>query len=250
MNRKIILALFVIATVLISAGCVYASDTNSLNTTEDSSQLSVNDNENILSDDSTSTFDDLNKKVQNSDNEIEITEDYSFDGQIDTNHTKGILINKSNIVINGNNHIIDAKNQAGIFLNNITINNLVLKNGNNSALIQLNGMNIITNNVTFINCSCGNLNGMHIGGAVLSMDSKYTSNDDKFLNNYAPTGAAIYSEWSEIRISNGLFKSNKTAPLGLIYAVSDTKLYIYNSTFANTTSKYATAYTSIREMSI
>lgn len=35
MNRKIILALFVIATVLISAGCVYASDTNSLNTTED-----------------------------------------------------------------------------------------------------------------------------------------------------------------------------------------------------------------------
>lgn len=84
MNRKIILALFVIATVLISAGCVYASDTNSLNTTEDSSQLSVNDNENILSDDSTSTFDDLNKKVQNSDNEIEITEDYSFDGQIDT----------------------------------------------------------------------------------------------------------------------------------------------------------------------
>ncbi len=245
MNKKILVALFVIATVLISASCVYASDINSLNITEDSSQLSVNNNENILSDESTLTFDDLYKKLQDSDNEIELTEDYSFDEQIDTNHTKGIKINKSNLVINGNNHIIDAKNQAGIFLiqngNNITINNLVLKNGNNSALILVNGINIITNNVSFINCSSGNLNGMHIGGAVLSIDSKYTSNDDKFINNYAPTGAAIYSEESEIRISNGLFKSNKTAPLGLIYAVSNTKLYIYNSTFANTTSKYATA---------
>ena len=91
---------------------------------------------------------------------------------------------------------------------------------------------------------------MHIGGAVLSMDSKYTSNDDKFLNNYAPTGAAIYSEWSEIRISNGLFKSNKTAPLGLIYA---SVIQNFTSTIQHLQILHQNMqlqYTSIREMSI
>ncbi|MFM5881849.1 Cysteine protease, C1A family [Methanobrevibacter gottschalkii] len=245
MNRKILLALFVITTVLISVSCVYASDIDDLNTTDNNSKLSVNENNNILSYESTSTFDDLYKTMQNSDNEIELTEDYSFDEQIDVNHKNGIKINKSNLVINGNNHIIDAKNQAGIFSiinkTNITLNNIVLKNGNNSALILLYGTKIITNNVTFINCSSGNLNGMHIGGAIISIDSEYISYNDKFIDNYAPTGTAIYSEESYITINNGLFKSNKTAPLGLIYAVINTYLSIYNSTFANTTSRYATA---------
>lgn len=160
MNRKILLALFVITTLLISVSCVYASDIDDLNTTDNNSKLSVNENNNILSYESTSTFDDLYKTMQNSDNEIELTEDYSFDEQIDVNHKNGIKINKSNLVINGNNHIIDAKNQAGIFSiinkTNITLNNIVLKNGNNSALILLYGTKIITNNVTFINCSIPN----------------------------------------------------------------------------------------------
>lgn len=53
------------------------------------------------------TFTDLNNEIsKNSD--LNITSDYYFDDNTDSNYTKGIVINK-NITINGNNHVIDAR---------------------------------------------------------------------------------------------------------------------------------------------
>lgn len=147
-------------------------------------------------------------------------------------------------MINGNNHEIDAKNKNRIFNiegSNIIINNLVLKNGINQALF-ITGKNITTNNVTFINCNSGP--DFEEGGAIYAFNATYVSNDDKFIDNYATNkGAGIYSRYSNITVNNGLFK-NDGIYWSSIFAM-DSYLTVTNTTFANSTSKYATAiYTS------
>ena len=149
-----------------------------------------------------------------------------------------IVIKKNNFVINGNNHIIDAKNNAGLFTiigTNVTINNLILKNSNSFAL-NITGKLITTNNVTFINCSGSN----ERGGAVYISDSSYSSNNDRFIDNYAKYGSAIYASKSDITINNGMFENNGSIYWSLIY-VFDSDLNIIDTTFSNITSKYATA---------
>ena len=83
--------------------------------------------------------------------------------------------NDSKYVINGNNHIIDANNGAGLFKfinGTVEINNLIIKNCIRSAII-LENCKLTTNNVTFINNT-----DLNEGGSVYTYESSYSSNND------------------------------------------------------------------------
>lgn len=78
-------------------------------------------------------FTSLDDDIDDSDDSIELTQDYIFDNSTDDDYYDGVEIEKVNFALNGNGHTIDGKNQARIFDihgHNITISNLKIINGN------------------------------------------------------------------------------------------------------------------------
>ena len=235
--------LFIVLILSISGSC--ASDNISLDENEDiltsqdfNEDLSINDDNHIIKNNMNSSFSDLSTTINSTSKSIELTNDYIFNEESDENYVKGIVIEKNDFVINGNNHIIDAKNKAGLFTitaNNVTLNNIIFKNSNNVAL-NITGIGIVTNNVTFMNCGINNTQG----GAIHLSNAIYESNNDKFIDNYAKYGSAIYAIKSNVTVSNGTFKNNESIDWALIYGISS-DLKIDNTVFANITSRYATA---------
>ncbi|MBR5953933.1 MAG: hypothetical protein IK021_00660, partial [Methanobrevibacter sp.] len=142
----------------------------------------------------------LQSEIDSSTDTMEITQDYVYDNATDYEHNGGIVINKSDFTINGNGYTIDGSNQARIFNisgNNITINNLNFINGlsdKGGAIYIDSGFSITTNNVTFKNNTATSTR--EGGGAVLNL-GKYTSTNDKFINNYGKYGGMIYNKNSE-----------------------------------------------------
>lgn len=87
------------------------------------------DDAGIISQSGNKTFPDLNDDISSAGSQIDIVSDYQFNQSGDWNYKKGVVINHKTLVINGNNHVIDAKSNARIFTVNssqLTINNLVL----------------------------------------------------------------------------------------------------------------------------
>ena len=110
---------FMILILILSLGAVCAADSNQT------------DEADILSADSKS-FTDLEVDIAQSDDILDVKDDYTFDNKSDIGL---VVIEKSNFTINGNNHILDGNRESGIFSitgNNVTINNLVFINGNSA----------------------------------------------------------------------------------------------------------------------
>ena len=181
------------------------------------------------------TFKDLNNHINWSGDVLEIIHDYTFSNETDNGP---VVINKSNFTINGNNHVLDANMQSGIFNitgSNITINNLVFINGNSNkgGAIYVTG-HITLNNVTFIgnNASCG--------GAILICDSILNCAGSRFIDNYGERGSSIYLDNATLKVSNSSVTSHSTGKYGQIYA-TDSSVSIDDSDFINITSAYASA---------
>ena len=194
----------------------------------------------IISEGEPKSFSDLDENIDKSPNAgIDITSNYEFNSATDGNFKKGVVVNinpKGTYTINGNNHVIDAKNQASVFkFNNgtVIINNLKIINANSSSIMLFN-CELRTNNVTFEN----NYDPSS-GAAIYAEQSNYYSNHDKFINNYAEMGASIFSLNSIIDINNSTLISNKIH-WSLIYG-SNSIMTVNNTVFANMTSRYATA---------
>jgi hypothetical protein len=222
--------------LIISISAVSAED---INQTDDN--LEVNDFDVISADGSaTESFTNLSKAVDDSTDVLDIQSDYRFNSSTDGDFTNGIEITVgegSTYTINGNNHVIDADNKAGIFkfINGaVVINNLKITNANRSAIILYN-CELFTNNVTF-----ENNHDAYEGGAIYAEESNYFSSHDKFLDNYAKNGASVYGDSSIIEINNSTFISNNAVHWSLIYG-SNCIMTINNTIFSNMTSRYATA---------
>ena len=221
-----------------------ASSDNDLEITDSNRASSDNDLEitdsDVVSGEEPKSFSDLDNDIYESPDEgIDITSDYKFNNSTDENLVNGISLNinpEGTYTINGNNHVIDANNQAGVFKFNygtVIINNLKICNSNISSII-LYDCELHTNNVTFENnYDCAS------GGAIYAEQSNYYSNQDKFLNNYADAGASIYSLRSIIDINNSTFTGNRIH-WSLIYGYNSV-MTVNNTVFENMTSKYATA---------
>ena len=222
--------------IILSLGAVSAQELN------DTAAADSQDTDQITEDqtpDSTSdkSFSDLNDLIMEPGDTIDINYNYTFDSQKDAEYSNGFLFANGSFVINGNFNTIDARGNASVFKlsnANLTINNLFIKNSKSSA-IYCQYARLTTNNVTFIN------NQDNTGGAVFLSGCDYESTGDKFINNLANYGSAIYSYDSSLSCQNDLFISEGLINWGLIYGEHDSLIYVENSTFLNTTSRYATA---------
>ncbi len=213
-------------------GVVCAEDTNQTA----HGALQIADSQDVISNSSVKTFDDLADDIINkSDDSITFESDYTYD---ENDHSKIIQFANSNFIIEGNNKVIDAKNKTFVFKlvnnSNVVIKNLVIRNTNESAILVIDST-LITVNVTFEN------NHDMYGAAIYGYESKITSTNDKFIENYAPQGASIYVEDSTtLNVNNATFSNKNPLQWGLIYG-RVAEINVYDTVFSNINSKYATA---------
>ena len=189
---------------------------------------------------STGTFSDLANEIDNSDFELNLTKDYICDENEVNEYKSGILLNKK-IVINGNNHTLNANGLSRIF--NITASNLILKNINfingklpNSVLGRSSGLLIYGSNNLIENCNFFNNSCFGLGSAICSQGSNNTIKNCDFINNFANgDGGAIYVMGDSNNILNCNFINNTCGPFsngGAIY-LNRWNNIIFNSSFLN-----------------
>ena len=182
-------------------------------------------------------FSSLQTEINDAGNSIEITDDYIYDNSTDYLLNSGIVVNKTGFTINGNGHTINGNGQARIFnvIGDININNLNLINGfskeNGGAIFTKDRINF--NNVTFEN------NSAKQGGAVRI--DLIEANNCVFINNHAENGGAVSFSFHST-INNCVFKDSYNLTYSLLYGADENSgIRIVNSTFSNSTSKFATA---------
>ena len=181
------------------------------------------------------SFTNLTDEIKSKD-VVDLTHNYKFNNE--TDNRDGIIINKSNFVLNGNGRTIDGNNQSRIFAinaNNVTLCNLILINGNadNGGAIYTEGT-VTLNNVTFIN------NYATQGGAVAILNNVSNINNSKFTNNYGNVGPSIYVGNGKLNLYNTEFASDTPNKRSQI-VIKEGEGYIDNATFANMVSNYTPA---------
>ena len=184
-------------------------------------------------------FTQLKHEIDTGINSIELTQDYKYDNQSDVDLRTGVLINKSNFVVNGNGHTIDGSSQSRIFLlrgNNITLMNLKLVNGNFTGY---GGAVFASGNTTIINATFEDNHANRGGGAIVAT-GKINIMNSTFNNNSAVDGAGLYMR-SQATVINSIFENSKNFRYSMIFAYSGSNLSVENSSFINCESKYATA---------
>ena len=221
----------------------------------------VNDNEIINSnnDSSAGTISDLANDIEESTNQLNLTKDYIYSNDQDSDYVGGIRINKQ-ITIDGKGFAINGNNQSKLFW--ITANNVVLKNihfkdfkSSNGGAIVWDRNNGLLDNCTFTNCisessswgggavrfqcdgtisnchfeNCQAMN--HYGGAI-----HWPSNDGNlynctFINCLARMGSAIYSSGTNTQIHNCTFVNSSTDSNGHTIYASGKSNKIYDCKF-------------------
>ncbi|MCQ2977381.1 MAG: right-handed parallel beta-helix repeat-containing protein [archaeon] len=290
MNIKFnkILCLLIFCNLFMSMGAVSAFDTPGhqhnqelLNTHNKSNNISVinqqtpqnnKSTKNILDTNTVGTFKELNEKIQDSiknhQQTVELDKNYYYDEKEDNDLKNGIIIDE-NIIIEGNNHIIDGSGIARAFQTpsnassiHITIKDITFEKtkSDNGGAIYFKGMECILSNCHFIHSNAESLGGAvysyngalniehteftentaHESGGAIYSNKDITLNDCSFFNNIASenNGGSIYFKYNyghtEININQCLFRINKAKEDGgAVYCEDDgnTSAYIRSSTF-------------------
>ena len=250
MNRKTVLVFIsLIFVCLLSTSMVFAADntTESVdNGADDSSASDIDDSTTGDIDDSTTvdkntktgTIDDFKNDLLESDCNLSLKRNYEFTVGPDSKYFEtGIVINNSDVFIEGNNYTINMNSLGSFFTaynSNITINNLNIKNTNVNA-IKIIDSNLTTTHVNFEN------NDISDSRAVLVIESSYNSSGDTFTNLNNEFGSAIVvTDESGLILTNATFNMNQSINWACIY-ITNSEAIIANTTFANMKSKYATA---------
>lgn len=237
MKFKYTVAILLLAVLM--AGAVSAADTVSEKIVSDADEATLEIEESdIYTTGETGNFTEFQEEIDVSTGSIEVTKNYRFNNE--SNLKDGILVNKSDYAINGNNKVIDANNQSRIFNivgNNVTISNLVLINGNSDFGGAIFGSGKITlNNVTFINNT-----GSKVGGAVAYKGDLLSFDNCRFIDNYAENGASLYfTVNTEVNINNTYVTSKVPNKFAQVMGESS-KLIIDNVTFVNIVASYCPA---------
>ena len=222
--KKLVFMLIILA---LTIGAVCASDSNQTDGIDD-----------VLCE-SPKSFADFKADMTEGYPVVDVQNDYTFNNQTDSK--SGIVILKSNLVINGNNHKIDGANQARIFHiigKNITINNLVLANAyvNGSGGAIRNGGEITLNNVTFIRN-----NANQSGGAIYNGNEAILNcSNCRFSDNYAESGAAIASIEGKVSIKDTHITSDVSNKYGQIH-IKNSNLEANSISFADISAQYSPA---------
>ena len=151
-----------------------------------------------------STFDDLNELINENDGEIILDSNLIYDNHAST---EGIEITQDNLVIDGNDHIINANGKSrilNIFGDNVTLKNIKFMNGfsNDGGAIINNSRNLVLENCKF------KFNNAVTGGAVCNLGDNLKVIDCEFELNYAEMGGALYNKAEHCDICSSRFDDN------------------------------------------
>lgn len=199
------------------------------------------------------------KELINEKNEINLESDIILDKAEDEIFSKGVPIRGNDIIINGNNHIIDAKGKTRIFNirgTNIILKNIHFKNGyvdkkgggiliDKKSRIKLIN-NIFENNFSFfeggaiyskgnlkiINCIFKKNTAKDFGGAIYTVKENLEIESCEFNNNAVDGfGGALYNCMSKIKILNSKFENNVSNNGAGVLDTHFGYAYIKNTTF-------------------
>ena len=153
-----------------------------------------------------SRFSDLNELISCGEGEIVLNEDYIFDDSEEL--IEGIEIARDNLVIDGNNHIINGNGKSRVF--DISAKNVTLKNIRFINSFSSDGGAIINRSEGLVleNCRFLGNHGGH-GGAICNIGKNLRVIDCDFdFNSSFWSGGAIYSESDNLCIDSSSFQDN------------------------------------------
>ena len=230
-----------------------------------------------LNTNSEGTFTDLANEITNAKGELNLTKNYRYHSNIDSNYQNGIVITKK-ITINGNGVIIDGGKQTraivisygGVVLNNISFVNCNNRGG--AGAIHWYGNDGMLFDCSFVNCSSSSINTYKDGGAVDWSGSNGMLFDCSFVNcsstksggsvfwsgnegmlfdcdfinssSYDQGGGALYLDCSNFKITNCTFINNYVASNtgGALGSLSTSiNVTILNCSFINNTADWGGA---------
>ena len=183
-------------------------ENNILNVNDDSYQT------NLLNANGKKSFRDLNNLINNQYSKIiYLNDDYCFNSEIDAVLIDGIFINRNNLVIDGNNHVLDANGKSRIFFINTNVNNVCLKN-----IIFKNGFTS-NDRVSDYNPGYGSaiLWRAATGGEIINCT---------FENNNAFRGAVRFHTVTNAKVINCTFRNNTAwQGCGIFYDAPNSLIY-------------------------
>lgn len=242
MKRKMLYVFIsLIFVCLLSTSIVCAAD-NTTETTDDNADVSesmdVEDTTTQNTNIETGTLYDFRNDLVENDCNISLKRNYELTVGPDSGYVSdGIVLNNSDIFIEGNNYTINLNSLSRLFSaynSTVVINNLNIRNTKGCAIRAI-GSDITTNHVNFIN------NDVENSRAVVSFGSSYKSNFDTFTNLKDDWGSAVSAlSGSSLVLNNATFNLNHKQVWGSVY-ISDSEAIVANTTFANMKSKYSTA---------
>ena len=149
------------------------------------------------------SFAEFSELISDACDEISLNHDISYDFEKDKDLSNSILIDKD-IVIEGNNHIIDGKNSSSFFkiTGNVIFRNLTFKNG----FSYYDNLIDILQKVTFKNCNFIN-NNFRTDIRLLNVNDSVSFINCNFINNSSRNMPLINNE-NHISIDNSNFISN------------------------------------------
>ena len=163
------------------------------------------------------TFSMLKDKINSEGNEISLDQDYVYDSAKDSGLTNGIDFAKD-VTIDGQGHVIDAKESSNIFYFNdntdsysLTLKNIIFANaiGTDGAAVYFKGKKIEIINCTFINNAATSQ-----GDAVYVADA--SSNENKIVESLftgnTGSNSVVYvnlaASSSKLNLNNSIFVGN------------------------------------------
>ena len=190
---------------------------DTLGTSEENTLTQANDCE-ILGEDESGTFTQLQNEINAAGNELNLTKDYRWTDEFSGT---GIVINNS-ITINGNGHSIDALGKIRIFELNattgVTLNNITFKNGNTDGCGgAINVWNALSDskftNLNFINnTAAGNGGALYMAGASTNnlFENITFENNTDIKNGGAlyVAGASTSDTFENVKFVNNTAKKN------------------------------------------
>lgn len=216
---------FALVMLILTVGVVCASDLNQTADIEDAGE------------NYTKTFADLNDDISNSNDVFEVEDDYTFNFLTDFDYFNGISIDK-NLIINGNDHIIDGKGQCSLLyiedVDYLEINELTIRNCVINA-IEARSSNVVFNNVKFITTDFKPTDLPFTW--IYTEFSNITIKNSLFMGKYDGDGSAVKSNInSTINIENTQFLDLNSIYGGAILSQGSI-LSVKNSTFKNVHAK-------------
>ena len=173
----------------------------------------IDDNSDILSsDENTGSFSSLASEIDNSNDTLKLTMNYTYDSSCDENYIAGIAINKS-LTIDGNGYTLSGNNLARIFYvnaNSVVLKNIIFINGylneteSYGGAIYWNGDNGNITNCTFASNKVDNVGA----GAICWNGTEGTISDSYFTNNSAKSAGAVQWHGTNGSILNCNFTNN------------------------------------------